>query len=167
MIEDDWDFYSLIESDEEKGGVANKIPGMGPSYSTELAIKICTTIASDTRCLNDICKSNPDFPPPRIIDRWRVFYPPFARNFNAAKKVQAQFLIDQLIELADNPENRKADVLNWSKTRITTRQWIAAKLLPKIYGDLITNENKNENAGNIEDIALRVSEINKAKESSY
>ena len=135
MINDDWDFYNLIALDEANEELRNKMSGIGFQYSTEIAIKVCTTVASDARSMQAICKDNPDFPSAGTIDRWRVFHPAFARNFNAAKKVQCQLLIDQIIDLADDPANCVPEILNWAKTRIHTRQFLASKLLPKIYGD--------------------------------
>jgi len=139
----DWDFYNLIHLDEINQKDA-AIPRA--HYTTEMAIKVCTVISVDARSLKQICASNPDFPDEKIIHRWRVYYPAFAKNFNAAKKCQAQILVDEIIELVDDPANCEPEILNWSKSRVSARQWLATKLLPKIYGDkqqveTVTTEN--------------------------
>ena len=132
---DEWDLYNLVNLDLinaecEKAGTKQR-----PYYTTELAIKICTTIATDPRPLKQICESNPDFPAEYVIHRWRVFYPVFGRNFNVAKKCQAQLLIDEILEIMDDPANCEPEILNWAKQRVDVRKWMAVKLLPKIYGD--------------------------------
>ena len=56
----------------------------------------------------------------------------FSALISAAREAQQDFVVDQCVRLAD-----EADEENWQvvKLRIWARQWRAAKLAPKKYGD--------------------------------
>ena len=137
---DDWDFESLASIDEMNYECGKKT--IHKLYTTDLAVRICVAIATDTRTLEQICDSHPDFPSAVTINKWRLVHPAFGRNFNAAKKNQAQLLIDEIIDIIDDPANCEQRILMWARERVKTRQWLATKLLPRIYGELRQLENK-------------------------
>ena len=70
----------------------------------------------------------------------------FMDQYARAREVQAEVLADELADIADDgsndfttDKNGKAVVdhehIQRSRLRIDTRKWVAAKLLPKRYGD--------------------------------
>jgi len=113
----------------------NKIYGDIMSYNQFLADKVCRLVATDTRPLKDILKSDPSLPHVNTVYMWRLDNSDFRDKFLDARRAQAQIIIDEILELADDPANCEPEVLGWSKERIKTRQWLATKLLPKIYGE--------------------------------
>lgn len=123
-------------------------------YSNELAIEICTEIASTTLGLKSLCKLHEDFPSHATIFKWLAENKEFLDLYTRAKEMQSEMLIDEMIEISDDASNdfmtvQKGDQSyemenkEWtsrSKLRIETRKWIAAKLLPKKYSDRIQQD---------------------------
>jgi len=125
--------------------------GRPTMYSEELANRICREISISTDGLNKICADNKDFPNPKTIYGWRIDNEDFSKKYDAAKRIQADLLVEEIKEIADDTsrdtitkqdrDGNDYDVCNteWiarSRLRIDTRKWIACKLLPKVYGDL-------------------------------
>lgn len=119
-------------------------------YNAELAEDICRQIA-EGMSLRQICKQD-GMPGISTVVRWlfdeecKEFWAHYAR----AREIQAELLADELMDIADdsandymdriNNDGSKAEVLNAeniqrSRLRIDTRKWVAAKLLPKRYGE--------------------------------
>lgn len=75
--------------------------------------------------------------------------------------MQAELLADELFSIADDGSNdtyeategeekstrTDHDVINRSRLRIDTRKWYLSKVLPKIYGDKVTNEHTGLDGG--------------------
>jgi hypothetical protein len=88
--------------------------------------------------------------------RWALTIPEFRNQYTIAREMQAEILADELLEIADDGRNdwmEKQDqngaVTGWrengeamrrSQLRIETRKWVAAKLLPKRWGDKTSTE---------------------------
>jgi hypothetical protein len=68
----------------------------------------------------------------------RTFYdaveasPERSQRYARARNIQTEMLADELVQLADSATPRDAHV---KRLQIDTRRWIAAKLLPRKYGD--------------------------------
>lgn len=104
-------------------------------YSDELVDRICEWI-SEGKSLRSFCRieGNPGFQ--TVLD-WlndddKVY---FRSKYARAREIQAEVMADELLEIADDtkPDQLK---LAHDKMKIETRQWIAAKLLPKKYGNI-------------------------------
>lgn len=120
--------------------------GRPSKYSEELVDRICEEIATSDKGLHRICE-NPDYPSVTLLMRWlsdgKHSY--FVEQYARAKQLQAEYLEDQLLKIADDSsgdaimtengviENR--EFVNRSRLRIDTRKWLMSKLLPKKYGD--------------------------------
>lgn len=70
----------------------------------------------------------------------------FAQRYTDFRQLQAERMADELREIADDGRNDTQvdekgrrfvdfDHINRSRLRVDTRKWIAAKLLPKKYGE--------------------------------
>lgn len=107
-----------------------KHPGGRPSsYTAEIAEKICNEIAETTIPLCKICERE-DMPSLSAVYEWIGKHPEFAEKYARAKSDQAERFANEIVEIADSePDPKKAAV------RIDARKWVAAKLLPKKYGD--------------------------------
>lgn len=99
-----------------------------------------------------IC-DDPKFPSRTTITRWMS--DPSMRQFHdmyrLARQVQAELLIDEIFDIADDSEddwietyNKKGqfagfkpdtEAIQRARLRIDTRKWFAGKMVPKIYGD--------------------------------
>jgi len=164
-ITDEWDLEDHIRIEElsYESGTAQPT-----AYTSELAIRVCIKIATDPRPMAKIIEDNPWFPSEHLLYGWRLASPVFGRNFNAAKKAQAQLLIDQIICIIDDPANCEPEILNWAKSRVGTRQWLASKLLPKIYGDQKQiDELKSQNDQRDEEIRVLRAELDEKNKREY
>lgn len=89
-------------------------------------------------------------PTEKTIHNWLNSNKEFLQLYARAKEFQADFMIDETIDIADDGTNdtiiiqmpsgaeREVENKEWtnrSKLRIETRKWIASKLKPKKYGD--------------------------------
>jgi hypothetical protein len=118
-------------------------------YSKELAERLCEEIATSTKSLRTICKMD-GMPSVRTVLRWlREDKDGFCALYARAKEEQADFMAEEMIEIADDGSNdlmtitkgdmsyemENKEVTNRSKLRVETRKWIASKLKPKKYGE--------------------------------
>lgn len=115
--------------------------GRPTNYSLEIAKKICDAIATSPYGLEKICEMNPDLPGQRTIFTWRNKHEEFEHLYARAKVKQSDLLAEECLNIA-----AKCDKNNWNQARllIDTHKWLASKLLPKIYGDRISLEQKTE-----------------------
>lgn len=125
--------------------------GRPTAYNKEIAEKICNLIASSNKGIVSICKENEDLPERSTIYNWLNLHKEFMDMYTRAKEDQADYLAEEMIEIADESSNdtmiiNKGDStyevenkewVNRSKLRVETRKWIAAKLKPRKYGDKI------------------------------
>jgi hypothetical protein len=120
-------------------------------YTKKLADDICLKIATTSTSVRQLCERNPHWPNRDTIYQWRIKHKDFADQYAQAKCQQAELLIDEIIEIADErsfdtTENNDGhlipdhEYMQRSRLRIDTRKWIACKLIPKVYGDKIQNE---------------------------
>lgn len=159
--------------------MARKEPFGRPTiYTEELAQLICERVASCTTGLSILCKTYDDLPSPDTIYQWRHKNKDFSERYLKARRCQSHFLAEQVKDIAEETRDyiyedekgaRKIDagIVALQKFRMNANTWLASRIDPENYGERVINENKNENAGNIEDIAKRVSEINKEKEQAF
>lgn len=124
--------------------------GRPSEYNKETALKICTIIATSSTSLRTICNEE-GMPDVTTVYRWIESNDEFRNLYARAKEDQADFLAEEMIEIADDATNDfmtvvKGDVSyeqenkEWtsrSKLRVDTRKWIASKLKPKKYGEQI------------------------------
>ena len=132
------------------------MPGGRPTdYSNEIATLICERVATHTYGLEKLCRIYEDMPVKSTINLWRYKYPEFSTQYAQAKLVQADLLAEECLEIADdslsdtivNPEGFETcntEYVNRCRLRIDTRKWLAAKLLPRAYGDKQKDETKDD-----------------------
>jgi hypothetical protein len=114
-------------------------------YDPEFVIQICERIATTPQSLARICAA-PDMPCVATLFRWLRDHPDFAPLYNQAKQMQAELLIDQALDIVDDSSNDlliladgrtvpNTAALARCRQRVEFRKWIAAKLLPRKYGN--------------------------------
>lgn len=117
-------------------------------YSPEIADQICDELMCTDRGLHSICNSNEKFPSAKTVWDWLNKHEDFRNKYTHAKALQADYLIEQTIEIADDSSNdttilefpsgtKEVENREWtnrSKLRVETRFKAAAMLAPKKYG---------------------------------
>lgn len=119
-------------------------------YTPELAESICTMLI-DGMPLSRICARN-DIPSKHTVLRWLQEYPEFYEAYFKAKQLQAEGLVDEIVDIADNSTN---DYMEWvtksgrkmivpdheniqrSRLRVDARKWLAQQLFPRVYGERV------------------------------
>jgi hypothetical protein len=139
--------------------VAVNVGGRPSKFSQELADKICVSLMEGKalRAVAAECDIHVT-----VIFQWLQTRPGFFDQYVKAREVQAELMADDLTSIADEvPEittvttsptgsvsERKAldsAGVYRNRLRVDTRKWIAAKLLPKKYGDHLKLEASGPN----------------------
>jgi hypothetical protein len=125
--------------------------GRPTKFCKEMADMICRKVATTTDGLRKICARLPELPHPDTIREWRLDYPEFSAQYAEAKRIQADLLAEEILDISDDDSrdeiiddsgNTKvnSEYVQRSRLRVDSRKWIAAKLMPKVYGEKIQNE---------------------------
>lgn len=163
VVEQEQASTEKIETDQ----TAKENPKMGrPSaYSKQLIEDICEQIATTSKGLHKICRTNQNFPSVTTLMRWlsdteNKEFDYFRELYARAKEIQAELFVEECIDIADdnrednipiydsegnllrNIENR--EWVNRSRVMVDTRKWLAGKLKPKKYGDKLDITSKGE-----------------------
>lgn len=119
-------------------------------FTQELADLICERVATTTLGLARMCETYNELPDKSTINLWRYKYPQFSAQYAQAKLNQADLLAEEMLDIADDGTNDwmqsfgeegeiayklNGEHVQRSRLRIDTRKFLAAKLLPKQYGD--------------------------------
>lgn len=136
---------SLIEQAEAS---KPKRTGRPSLYSQELTDRICERLAQG-ESLREICR-DVDMPDRITVLRWLRKYPLFRNQYAEARDDQADYMADEILDIADNSANdymvrQRADGsedeavnhdnINRSRLRVDARKWLMARLAPHKYGD--------------------------------
>lgn len=133
--------------------------GRPSKFTQELANTICSEIM-DGNSIRAICRGV-ERPSCTTVFNWLNEKPEFLEQYTRAREVQAEILADEIIEIADDSGNDKSiddkgreivdfDHINRSRLRVDARKWVAAKLLPKKYGDKQTIEHSGRVSGSLD-----------------
>lgn len=94
--------------------------------------------------LRSICKDETN-PTIGMFYRWIVDDAELAQHYARACEERAETYADEIAEIADD-ETIPADS---RRIRIDARKWIACKLKPRKFGDLVKTEHSGPNGGDI------------------
>jgi hypothetical protein len=129
--------------------------GRPSDYTQETADKICALI-TEGKSLRSICKAE-DMPSVVTVFAWMRKHPEFLKQYAIAREEQAEGIIEECFEIADDAANDWMEqhgedgTIGWklngehvqrSRLRIDTRKWAVGKLAPKKYGDRQTVEHQ-------------------------
>ena len=117
-------------------------------YTDKLAAKICRRLAAG-ESLRAICRDNA-MPSISTVMGWLFDgnHDKFSEQYARAREAQAEIRADEIVDIADDDTNdfaadkdgklvANSEHIQRSRLRVDARKWIAAKLLPKRYGDKI------------------------------
>lgn len=137
-------------------------------YSEELAQVICESLMVGMS-LRKTCQLD-GMPAISTVMQWLASGKNgFMEQYAHARQVQAEYLLDELIDIADdsaddyeivNGEERlNQEHIQRAKLRIDTRKWNIEKLAPKKYGAKQQLEHTGSNGGAIETVNLTADEV--------
>lgn len=89
----------------------------------------------------------------------------FSDQYARAREAGWALLADELVEISDRSESdtyiddegkerTNTEVVARSRLMVDTRKWLLSKMLPKVYGDKLTQEHTGPNGGPIQTQAL-------------
>ncbi len=104
--------------------------GRPTDYTQEIGDLICEGVSRKTP-LARLCDDNESLPNPRTVYRWLRTHKDFCQNYTRAKEDQADYLVEEALEIADDSSIEPAD----KRIRVDTRKWVAARFNAKKYSD--------------------------------
>ncbi len=124
------------------------------TFSEEHKDRVLTGIASG-KTLSALCRE-PGMPSRLTIVRWRKQDPDFAAEYDEARRIGAEALADEIIDIGEQTPDRvngrvDAGFVAWQKLRTDLRLKTIAHLDPSRYGD-----KQQVSIGNKEGEALKV-----------
>lgn len=108
-------------------------------YTPVIAERICSLIAQGNS-LRAIAAMD-GLPSVEAMRTWLLRHVEFAAQYTRAREAQAEHFADEIVSIADREELDPQD----RRVRIDARKWVAAKLLPKKYGDAMTLRGDKDN----------------------
>ena len=112
-------------------------------YTPELADEFCGYLAEGLT-VRQAC-GKPGMPDKRSIFRWLGKNPDFAALYRAAQAIKAEAFADEMVTIADSNED-PAKVRNM----VSTRQWLSARMSPRVFGDKLDLNHGGEVAVKVE-----------------
>jgi hypothetical protein len=141
-----------------------KPTGRPSDFSQEIADHICEEL-SEGRSLRQICREDAGTPSKTTVFRWLADprYTAFRDQYGRARDAQADALVEECLEIADDGSNDwmernqgenvgytvNGEHVQRSKLRCDQRKWWAARLAPKKYGDKSAVEHSGPDGGPI------------------
>ncbi len=111
--------------------------GRPSRYTPDLAAVICGRLAGG-ESLRTIC-ADKDMPAISTVMGWLFDgdHGEFSEQYARAREAQAELRADEITDIADGVEHGASEAVQAARLRVDARKWIAAKLLPKRYGDKV------------------------------
>lgn len=133
--------------------------GRPTEYNLEFAKEICEAFENSHWGLNQLCDLNPHWPSAQTIRSWIRTHDQFLSMYREAKERQAHYTAEEMMRVAyddskdwkvieDAEGNEKtvlvAESVNRARLKVDTLKWQAARLLPRIYGDVKPESKSDE-----------------------
>lgn len=119
--------------------------GRPSTYSEKTADEIVQRMI-EGESLTAICRDE-KMPPRVTVYAWFDKHPDFYARCARAREALADYLVDQIEELA---RTATKDNLEQIKLQVSTKQWRAMKMAPRMYGDRTRTEVTGANGGPIQ-----------------
>lgn len=134
------------------------IDGTDRGRPTIISDEVCAQLCARLACgepISKICQDE-DMPALTTIYRWLKQYDDFRKMYEEARKDGAHSFADQIahiidmepLKVIDENGNVKFDPASiaWNRLRMDGRKWLAAKYLPKVYGERLGVEGVEDGA---------------------
>lgn len=122
--------------------------GRPSDLTPEITDTICTRMA-EGESLRSICRSE-GMPALGTVFRWVANNQLFREQYEAAMAQRTETMFEEILEIADETssdtiatehgERPNAEWISRSRLRVDARKWMLSKMLPKKYGDKVTQE---------------------------
>lgn len=114
--------------------------GNRPDYGPEIREQILERMAQG-ESLSVICRTR-GMPTRTTVLVWVTTEPEFERLYDRARQAMGDALAEQILEIADDASTDMSDPqsVNRAKLKVDTRKWLASKLFPRQFGDVVRNE---------------------------
>lgn len=120
------------------------------------AKKRIVELISAGNSLRAACREE-NMPDPSTVLAWTKKDPEFAQQYARARELLLEHWAEQIIEIADDssgdveigPDGKarlNGEFANRSRLRVDSRKWLLSKLMPKVYGDKVSQDVKVEGA---------------------
>jgi len=119
--------------------------GRPSTYSEKTADEIVQRMI-EGESLTAICRDE-KMPPRVTVYAWFDKHPDFYARCARAREALADYLVDQIEELA---RTATKDNIEQIKLQVSTKQWRAMKMAPRMYGDRTRTEVTGANGGPIQ-----------------
>jgi hypothetical protein len=127
-------------------------------YSAEIAESICHRLI-EGETLRQICRDEA-MPDRATVHRWLASNEAFRDQYTRARELQADNWFEEIVEIADDSSQDmiftdegepriNSEFVQRSKLRVDARKWVAAKAVPKKYGDRITAEHVGKDGASL------------------
>jgi hypothetical protein len=134
---------SLPRGGTPKGAIRGGRNGSQTVYSERLADEILDRL-SDGESLDAIC-SSPGMPAPSAVRKWARKDPAgFGAEYGRARSNGHELMAEEIIEIGDSdilvnglPDNA---LVQRNRLMCDNRKWLLSKLLPRQFGDKVTQE---------------------------
>lgn len=149
--------------DKSKGVEMPRLEGQSPRglplmFQEEIADIILDRLAGG-ESLRSICR-DPAMPDGSTVRKWIARNPDFSRQYAIAREEQADSIFDETLDIADSiPAEAPNEEIQRARLRIDTRKWVAGKIRPKKYGDLLKHEVTGADGGAIAMQAVNVGQL--------
>jgi len=121
--------------------------GRPSDYSEKLAADICERLI-EGESLRSVCR-DPVMPAISTVMLWITKHSAFSEQYEKATEERAAGMFEDMFDIADDVEPDAASVAK-ARLRVDTRKWALSKMLPKKYGDKITQEHTGTDGGPIQ-----------------
>jgi hypothetical protein len=114
--------------------------GRNTKYTEAMATEICERLAGG-ESLRSICNDE-NMPDERRVREWASDPThPISPRYARAREVGYMLMADELLEISDSKTGEDdAATVQRDRLRVDTRKWLLSKMLPKVFGEKITNE---------------------------
>ena len=119
--------------------------GRPSTYSEKTADEIVQRMI-EGESLTAICKDE-KMPPRVTVYAWFDKHPDFYARCARAREALADYLVDEIDELARSATKENIEQI---KIQVSTKQWRAMKMAPRMYGDRSRTEVTGANGGPIQ-----------------
>lgn len=130
---------------------------------------------ADGEGLRAICRS-PGMPTASCVIKWTMQDDEFRKQYADARARGYELMADELVEISDDNRNDTSvddegnertnhDVIARSRLMVDTRKWILAKMLPKVYGEKITQEHTGADGAALPGITVSFVQPDSQKQS--
>ena len=135
--------HSVALADLEKNGARTKPRAkkedlsQWPKGTTQpltkvMAARLFSLISTSENSLAGLLKEHPEFPPYRLLARWRKTQPWFAAEWKVARQMQAEWLMQKALDLQKGATKETAHLC---RVKFDIVKFIAGKLHPEVWGD--------------------------------